>query len=480
MRQTVIVFQEDCILTAAGREGKYPTITEAQRFGLQGQGDSFDRWRQALERVAAKQKPGPVRLVLPAGLCVTRVFKLPCSRGKRLSEMAAREVRENFRNEITDYFLVRRRKTDKTGVDICAGGVEKDNLERFLSICEETGLHVNGITVPLEGYLKLVQYLEHFHQRTGIYLFFEAGYMTSILCQKGQYLYSSRTRLFSEPGTLDFGTEIVRSVSGIIQFYAGRSQEDPITEVCYGGCPDEDFEASADGIRNLNLNVSPMVIDPKISVPGQEKAADWSSCIGAFICGARKEKQIDLMSAGRKSEEKSGQAWKIGSYLALPGALFLVCALLAGGIGAAGRIVSAKNLSKQEWIDRVSQEGTYQKAQELESQLKTVENGILSVELLNRNLSSYPEFSGGVLRMIEGAGGSQMGILITDYDVETGTLTFDADSREVIDVSGYILRLQETGLFHTVDYTGYSFEDGWYTLSLSCTMEGKELEGGVQ
>ena len=102
------------------------------------------------------------------------------------------------------------------------------------------------------------------------------------------------------------------------------------------------------------------------------------------------------------------------------------------------------------------------------------------MERLNRNLSSYPEFSGGVLRSIEGAGGSQIGLLITDYDVNTGILTFDANSLAVIDVSGYILRLQETGLFHTVDYTGYSFEDGWYTLSLSCTMEGKVYGGGAQ
>ena len=477
MGQTVIVFQEDCILTAAGREGKYPALTEADRFDLQGQGDSFDRWRQALEKLAARHNPEQVRLVLPAGLCVTRVLQLPYGKGKQLAEMAAREVRENFRNEITDYSIVR--QENKIGVDICAGGAEQGNLERFLHICEETGLRVNGITVPLEGYLKIMQHLEHFHKRTGIYLFFEAGSMISILCQKGQYLYSSRTRLFSEPGTLDYGTEIVRSISGILQFYAGRSQEEPITEVCYGGCPDEDFEVSVEGIRTLNLNVSPMVIDRKISVPGREKASDWIPCIGALIRSTRKEKQIDLMNAGRKSEEQGGQ-WDIGRHLVMPGVVFLTCAILTGGIAAANRIVSAKNLTKQEWIDRVRREGTYQKAQELESQLMAVENGIVSVELLNQNLSSYPEFSGGVLRTIEGVGGSQIGLLITDYDVETGTLTFDANSLAVIDVSGYILRLQETGLFHTVDYTGYTFEDGWYTLSLSCTMEGKVYGGGAQ
>lgn len=478
MSQTVIVFQEDCILTAAGREGKYPAITEVERFDLQGQGDSFDRWRQALERLAAKQKPDQVRLVLPAGLSVTRVLQLPDSRGKQLSEMAEREVRENFRNEITDYCVVRREK--KIGVDICAGGAEQGNLNGFLRICRETGLRVNGITVPLEGYLKLMQYLEHFQERTAIYLFFEAGSMTSILCQKGQYLYSSRTRLFSEPGTLDFGTEIVRSISGIIQFYAGRSQEDPITEVCYGGCPDEDFEVSVEGIQNLNLNVWPMVIDRKISVPGKAQVTDWISCVGALIRSSRKEKQIDLSSASQKSEEKGEQTKLIGRHLVMPGVIFLVCVLLSGGLGAANQIIKGKNLSKQEWIENIRRKGTYQKAQQLREELGMVENGIASVHLLEQNLSSYPEFSGGVLSSIKGVGGSQIGLLVTDYDVETGTLTFDANSTAVIDVSGYILRLQETGRFHTVDYTGYIFEDGWYTLSLSCTMEGKVYGGGAQ
>lgn len=478
MSHTVIVFQEDCILMAAGREGKYPAVTEVERFDLQGQGDSFDRWRQALERMTSRQRIEQVRLVLPGNLCVTRILKLPDSRGKQLAEMAEREVQENFRNEITDYSVIRREK--KIGVDICAGGAEQGNLENFLRICRETGLHVSGITVPMEGYLKLMQCLEDFHERTAIYLFFEAGSMMSILCQKGQYLYSSRTRLFSEAGTLDFGTEIVRSISGIIQFYAGRRQEEPITEVCYAGCPDEDFEASVEGIRNLNLDVSPMVIDRRISLSGQEKATDWISCIGALIRSTRKEKQIDLSSAGGKSEEKGERTWKLVRHLAMPGVIALIGVVLTVGIGLVNYVVSGKNQSKQEWIESIKREGTYQKAQELEERLKKLENGIASVKLSDQNLSSYPEFSGGVLRRIEGVGGSQIGLQITDFDAETGLLLFDANSLAVIDVSNYILRLQETGLFHTVDYTGYIFEDGWYTLSLSCTMEGRVYKGGAQ
>lgn len=479
MSQTVIAFQEDCILVATGKPGKYPAVTETERIELQGQGDSFARWKQALEWASGRIRSNPVRLVLPADFCVTRIFKIPDSKGKQLAEMAVREVRENFRNEVADYSIAER---GKQGVDICAGGAEQANLDQFVKICRETGLTVSGITVPVECYLKFTRYLRHYQDRTAVYLFFETGSMTNILSQDGQYLYSSRSRLFSEPGTWDFGTEIVRSISGILQFYAGRQNNQPITDVYYAGCPAVDFEVSVEGIRELNLEVFPMEVDEKITVPGKDGVSDWIPCIGAMSCNTRKEKQIDLYAAGQKDSGEIGiQAQGILRHLAAPAALLAAGLITAGVIAGMNWIVMRDNLKKQDWIESVQREGIYQQALELEDELKQVEDGISSVERLNRNLSVYPEFSGSVLRLIEVVGGGAIDLLLTDYETETGVLMFDANSKAVIDVSDYIRRLQDTGLFHTVDYTGYTYEDGVYTLSLSCTLEGKtEDQGGAQ
>ena len=82
MSQTVIVFSEDCILAAAGREGRYPVITKAERVRCQGQGDFFERWQQALMSLSAQWKSEPALLVLPVNMCSARVSRLPCSRGK--------------------------------------------------------------------------------------------------------------------------------------------------------------------------------------------------------------------------------------------------------------------------------------------------------------------------------------------------------------------------------------------------------------
>lgn len=473
MSQTVIVFQEDCILAAEGKEGKYPLFSRLKRLELQGQGDSFERWKTALLRLQEDWEIDKARLVLPAGLTSTRVLQLPNSRGKQLVQMASRELEDSFRNEVADYSILHMDK--KSNVDLCAGGVDSTNLEQFLGICEEADIAVAGITVPMDAYLRVLKYHRSDADSTAIYLFFEEGSMTSVLWQNGGYLYSSRSRLFSEPGTLDFGTEIVRSTSGILQFYAGTGKEQQITQVYYAGCPAEDFEVSVEGIRNLNLDVYPMEVDRRVHLPSGANPPDWLPCIGAMVRGGRKEKQIDLYQMGLKREEKEAKGKKkihVGKILLMPICTFGACFLLTIILVFMNLGTIRKIYSSQEWMQNPSVQEDYARAMKIEEELKELENGRNEVNLLEENRRTYPVFSGSLLRRIEAVGGAGMELLITDYDVETGVLQFNASSKEVINTSEYVRNLQETGLFHEVDYTGYTLEDEWYTLSLSCTLEG--------
>ncbi len=82
MSRTVIVFQEDCILAAGGKEGKYPALSWVEKIPASGQGDGFDRWKQALIDLEPEKKAEPVRLVLPDNLCSSRVLQIPYGKGK--------------------------------------------------------------------------------------------------------------------------------------------------------------------------------------------------------------------------------------------------------------------------------------------------------------------------------------------------------------------------------------------------------------
>ena len=48
------------------------------------------------------------------------------------------------------------------------------------------------------------------------------------------------------------------------------------------------------------------------------------------------------------------------------------------------------------------------------------------------------------------------------------------------DIPAFVRKLSETGLFSTVNYSGYSYDDGEYSLMLSCVLKGAETGGEDQ
>ena len=96
------------------------------------------------------------------------------------------------------------------------------------------------------------------------------------------------------------------------------------------------------------------------------------------------------------------------------------------------------------------------------------------VQALTDALATSPQVDSALMSKIGAAGGAQVSMVLTGYDAATGALQFDAQSGSVIDIPSYVLKLQKTGLFRKVDYTGYTYEDGVYVLSLNCILLGEE------
>ena len=85
-------------------------------------------------------------------------------------------------------------------------------------------------------------------------------------------------------------------------------------------------------------------------------------------------------------------------------------------------------------------------------------------------LAGYPDVTNALLTRIENAGNSSITINFNAYNASDGTLLFDAKSSEVIDIPTYIRSLQNCGVFSTVTYTGYSYQNGLYTINLRCVL----------
>lgn len=477
MSDTVIILQEEAVLAAEGKAGRTPKIQDVERIPIEGYGDLYEQWKTALANYKEEHDPSSVKLVLPAIYSSARMTQIPYASGRQLTKMAENVLQENASEDVADYGVIQSDRRE--GVSLCCGSADESVLKRVLEICKEISLKVKEITVPMEGYLRLFSQLKEYRRNTAIYLLFEESSVISLLYREGTYIYSTRSRIFSERGTLDFGTEIVRNISGILQFYSTTKSEIPITEVYYAGCQDDDFAVSVDGIMAMNLSVHPMRLNVPFEAEGEPE--EWLSCIGALISDGKKN--INLCHMLKKEEETvqgTLEKGEILKHLIPPAGALVLCLALFAGVKVWNTLEKHEVQTIEEWINDPTVQEQYRAANE-----KTTESERLAAEKnqldqMKTNLDTYPDLTEEKISKIVDASGSDLEVHIKSYDALTGTLTFNALSAKVIDIPGYVHKLENTELFSSVNYSGYSYDDSQYSLMLSCVMKATETGGDAE
>lgn len=472
MSDTVIVLQEGSILAAEGKCGPIPKITKVRRIPIEGYGDLAEQWSALLSRYAKQEHPEQVRLVLSPIYSNVRVVQIPYATGRKLAKMAENVVTDGFRDKVAGYGIIDADKKD--GVCLCCGGLESDNYDHMKELSAADELPVTSVTVPMEGYLRLLAQQKKYRKMTAVFLLFEEGTVTSILLKNGRYHYSTRSRIFSEPGTTDFGTEIVRNLSGIMQFYASQKAEAPITHVVFAGCAEDDFSVALDGIRTLDLTAEHLELGSGYGLP-QEEAEQWMLCIGAMITGKKKDWNLNLLKESAQVQVRKND--ELLRHLLIPAVTFGVCAVLSIGVTAWNSVTSARIRSLERWMEDETVQSQYTEAEALQKQSDDLRTSMYQAAQTTQNLATYPDLTEEMIREITDAGGSDLTVEIRSMDMDTGTLGFNAVSGNVIDIPGYIKKLQDTGLFSSVDYTGYTYDNDQYALSLVCTLKGIEAGG---
>ncbi len=473
MSDTVIVLQEDCILAATGKSGRKPRITNTNRLELSFRGELFEQWKEALTIWKGESyQGGPIKLVLPSIYASSRIHRIPYAKGKQLKQLAENVAETEDSEKISDYGIT---DSDKhRGITLCHASVEPRTLQEILNIFNELGLPVAEVTVLMESYLKVLSKLKEAENKTAIYLFFEDSGVTSLLYQKGSYLYSTRSRIFSERGTLDFETEIVRNLSGIKQFYATTSPENSITVVFYAGCKGDDFEVCVPGIQSLNMQTSPLNVDDLCDIPVGADA--WLPCIGAMM--EDKRGQINLLSKWQLAHTQEGKVQgNFIKHLLYPGICLGACLLVFAGIFVWNLHKRSEIQEVQNWINDPEISQSYEEANNKKTDSDKLTEAMSQVQQMKDNLASYPELDRETMAIIIQAGGSNMDVKIKSMDAQSGLLSFQAESADVIDIPSYINKLTQTGLFSSVDYSGYQYNDGKYSLDLSCVLAAENAGG---
>ncbi len=170
----------------------------------------------------------------------------------------------------------------------------------------------------------------------------------------------------------------------------------------------------------------------------------------------RANKELDLLRSYRRlMRGEKGRSGLLHHFLTPAAACLLVCVLIWGVLLLMNSSLSSLTDDVNAWLLDPAVTQQYSEA-------------------ATDALATYPQVDSALISRIGAAGGAEVSMSLTGYDADTGALRFDAQSTSVIDIPGYVLKLQSLGLFRKVDYTGYTYEDGMYVLSLNCILQGKE------
>lgn len=283
MNTTVLALQEDQVLAAVGRSGAKPSVQALYRAPAHGGG--MENWERAVGALwqAHDLPTRGITLVLPDEAVTTHTVTAPRMPERRLEELVQHEMRAHDGQPVAADYLPLGTDADGRQQLFCAA-CRKETMAGYLAMADRLGLRLGSVTVPMAGRLRLLRAMPSLQSMTFVCLCFEGSSVLSLLVENGAYRYSSRSRVFSEPGTLDFGTEMTRSVSGTMQFHTTGRPASPLTDVFYAGCPDDDFEVCLAGIRELGLRVSRLPECPAFrTLPNGERLSDWLGCAEALI-----------------------------------------------------------------------------------------------------------------------------------------------------------------------------------------------------
>lgn len=285
MKQVVLALTDDCVQVCVGSPGKSAAVQFLCQERVEHTGDAIADWENSARALWAKYSlpRKHIQLILPGSASSVRGLNLPPMAAKKLPRAVQDELQSREERElVTDYIVLGKDKSGTRRVLACA--CPRDDLTVFLDLVKRLGLKLDGVTVPLGSLLNLLRGTKELQSQTCIWLWFEGENLISMLVEGGSYRYSGRNLFYSDPGTSNFATEVIRNVSGTLQFRAAERMNDPVSCVYYAGCSESDFEVCIPGLNELGLNVAPLPRCARIRrFPVGQSVNDWLACAGAML-----------------------------------------------------------------------------------------------------------------------------------------------------------------------------------------------------
>lgn len=197
------------------------------------------------------------QLVIDSGQILSKNVIVPFMNKKELIQFTKDELSSidaSYTDLIYDYSVLATKCEDgKTGEILCCG-VERKLIGSYIDLFASVNIKLKGIDISINAVNKLTQELPELENKTYIISILDGNNVSSFLFEKNKYVFSNRSRLFSERGTDAFNIEMSGTISQLIQFNKSQHSEHAI-EIAYFCNLQEDEELLVYSRIENSLNI---------------------------------------------------------------------------------------------------------------------------------------------------------------------------------------------------------------------------------
>ncbi len=414
-----------------------------------------------------------VALVINSSQFVLKTLTMPKSNDKKIREVLPMEFGDvsDQKEPILDYML---EIADKKNISVHAVMAEKSFVQGYINLFAGFGVKVTSISVARTCRNKLLGTLKQLREKTCVIHMIDGTSINSMLWVNGTSVYSTQRRVFCEAGTAQFGVELARLVNNIQQFAITQQIQQKIETVYLAGMQQEEFNVYRDAILETGPEWSCELLQPEkhIRMPkGME--ADYSRFLAEMGNLIKVKQDINLVPfAKKKVKKKEGSGPRVWKRYVIPPVIFFVACASVTGV-----LFYQEHQKKQEleelnaYINDPANIDLCDRADILQQQIAELGRKVSQIQWVEGCIQSYPYMNSNVLLELDSCAQAQaVELEVRSYEASSGNLSVDAKAEEVTLINQFIDMLEASGIFDSVEYSGYTYDESarLYTINVNC------------
>jgi hypothetical protein len=422
-----------------------------------------------------------ISLVLGRGGFITKLFDIPLLSSGNTTNCIPREFTEvgRLKDPIFSYSIL----SENTAVKqrrIFGVMSERTYIKNYVDIFSRAGLKLVSIDAVQNTMVRLLSKHPSIKKRTCLVQHLEEDELTSFLFVSGTYVYSSTSRL-----SQFIGDDIVRSVSGIMQFARSQGIECPLTDVFIIDAGKEAYMLCEKSIKQSDpyLTVGELYCDPfiheKEAVEGPASGAVSSINTGKnLICSLSGFDMIpgkaNFIYQQKRSLDSEARHRALVRY-SLPFFIILLMYFTCFSIlYAEQRNLISLSDKAADYLKSEKVKNAVALYDKYQAELDSINTRITDAVRAGAAIDSYPLMDSSVCDILKRDASGYAEITIVSYDASSGLVGLNIDAKDETLIHTFVDILRSEKILTRVEYRGYDInDDGSFKVDLSCYLSSE-------